>query len=225
MFSESFQGLNLNLPPKTSESSVPELIDVNVQPEVGVDFLQPCSSMSTMEPVKPTGNDQRTNEQELHFPINDSLVVAHGVSPSPMPEASSPVSYPIVDYSEAALTVNFSEATPSAAAPNPTPAPAPAVYVTPFGEETSANNAAVEDVLLKELAEMGFKQVDLNKEILRLNEYNLEQSVDDLCDVFEWDPILEELQEMVVFTTEFMMSCKLCVLWLFVTFNFGFVAN
>lgn len=203
MFPESFQGLNLNLPPKTSESSVPELIDVNVQPEVGVDFLQPCSSMSTMEPVKPTGNDQRTNEQELHFPINDSLVVAHGVSPSPVAEDSSPVSYPIVDYSEPVLTVDFSEATPSAAAPYPTPtpalapAPAPAVDVTPSAEETSADNAAVEDVLLKELAEMGFKQVDLNKEILRLNEYNLEQSVDDLCGVFEWDPILEELQEMV----------------------------
>ncbi|KAJ6882302.1 protein NBR1 [Populus alba x Populus x berolinensis] len=43
---------------------------------------------------------------------------------------------------------------------------------------------------------MGFKQVDLNKEILRRNEYDLEQSVDDLCGFAEWDPILEELQEM-----------------------------
>ncbi|KAF3437527.1 hypothetical protein FNV43_RR20281 [Rhamnella rubrinervis] len=202
MFSESFQGLNLNLPPKTSESSVPELIDVNVQPEVDVDFLQPCSSMSTIEPVKPTGNEQGTNEQELHFPINDSLVVSHGVLPSPVAEASSPVSYPIVDYSEPALTVDFSEATPSAAAPYPTTAlaqaPAPAVEA----EETSANNAGVENILLKELAEMGFKQVDLNKEILRLNEYNLEQSLDDLCGVSEWDPILEELHEMGFSDTE-----------------------
>ena len=44
---------------------------------------------------------------------------------------------------------------------------------------------------------MGFKQVDLNKEILRMNEFDLEKSVDDLCGVAEWDPILEELQEMV----------------------------
>lgn len=29
-----------------------------------------------------------------------------------------------------------------------------------------------------------------------MNEYDLEQSVDDLCGVSEWDPILEELQEM-----------------------------
>ncbi|KAG6635095.1 hypothetical protein CIPAW_11G019800 [Carya illinoinensis] len=55
---------------------------------------------------------------------------------------------------------------------------------------------AVEETLLKELEEMGFKQVDLNKEILRMNEYNLEKSVDDLCGVSEWDPILEELREM-----------------------------
>ncbi|GAB4860650.1 hypothetical protein Ancab_035813 [Ancistrocladus abbreviatus] len=54
----------------------------------------------------------------------------------------------------------------------------------------------VEQTLLKELEEMGFKQVDLNKEILRLNEYNLEQSVDDLCGFSEWDLLLEELQEM-----------------------------
>nr|BAD94926.1 hypothetical protein [Arabidopsis thaliana] len=50
--------------------------------------------------------------------------------------------------------------------------------------------------MLKELEEMGFKEIDLNKEILRDNEYNLEQSVDALCGVSEWDPILEELQEM-----------------------------
>ena len=30
-----------------------------------------------------------------------------------------------------------------------------------------------------------------------MNEYDLEKSVDDLCGIAEWDPILEELQEMV----------------------------
>ncbi|CDY08946.1 BnaC08g11760D [Brassica napus] len=54
----------------------------------------------------------------------------------------------------------------------------------------------VEICMLKELEEMGFKEIDLNKEILRENEYDLEQSVDALCGVSEWDPILEELQEM-----------------------------
>ena len=59
-----------------------------------------------------------------------------------------------------------------------------------------------EEKLLKELEEMGFRQVDLNKEILRQNKYNLEQSVDDLCGVSEWDPLLEELQEMGFEDTE-----------------------
>ena len=42
---------------------------------------------------------------------------------------------------------------------------------------------SVEESLLKELEEMGFKQVDLNKEILRKNEYDLDQSLDALCGV------------------------------------------
>jgi next-to-BRCA1 protein 1 len=54
-----------------------------------------------------------------------------------------------------------------------------------------------EEKLLRELEEMGFRQIDLNKEILRQNNYNLEQSVDDLCGVNEWDPLLAELEEMV----------------------------
>ncbi|KAK1294703.1 hypothetical protein QJS10_CPA16g00427 [Acorus calamus] len=43
----------------------------------------------------------------------------------------------------------------------------------------------MEETLLKELDEMGFKEINLNKEILRLNEYNLEQSLDDLCGIID----------------------------------------
>jgi len=57
-------------------------------------------------------------------------------------------------------------------------------------------DSLTEEKLLLELEEMGFTQVDLNKEILRQNKYNLEQSVDDLCGVNEWDPLLAELNEM-----------------------------
>ncbi|OEL37117.1 Protein NBR1-like protein [Dichanthelium oligosanthes] len=46
------------------------------------------------------------------------------------------------------------------------------------------------------------QQIDLNKEILRQNNYNLEQSVDDLCGVNEWDPLLAELEEMGFDDTE-----------------------
>jgi next to BRCA1 gene 1 protein len=61
----------------------------------------------------------------------------------------------------------------------------------------STDNDLVEEALLKELEAMGFKQVDLNKEVLRMTDYNLEQSIDELCGVLDWDPLLEELHEMV----------------------------
>ncbi|CAN1136377.1 Protein NBR1 homolog [Linum perenne] len=55
----------------------------------------------------------------------------------------------------------------------------------------------VEKLLLKNLEEMGFKQINLNKEILRLNQYDLEQSLNDLCGVADWDDsTLQELEEM-----------------------------
>ncbi|MFS7999134.1 hypothetical protein Hanom_Chr12g01162441 [Helianthus anomalus] len=43
--------------------------------------------------------------------------------------------------------------------------------------------------LVKELEEMGFKQLDLNTEVLRMNDYDPEKSIDDLCGVLEWDPM------------------------------------
>jgi next-to-BRCA1 protein 1 len=76
----------------------------------------------------------------------------------------------------------------------PVPATTPVDAVT---AETVDIDSLREEKLLQELEEMGFKQVDLNKEILRQNKYNLEQSVDDLCGVNEWDPLLAELNEMV----------------------------
>ncbi|XP_074563020.1 protein JOKA2-like [Curcuma longa] len=61
---------------------------------------------------------------------------------------------------------------------------------------TTQVDNTVEDTLLKELEDMGFKQIDLNKEVLMRNEYDLEQSVDELCDYAEWYPLLEELEDM-----------------------------
>nr|XP_043618014.1 protein JOKA2-like [Erigeron canadensis] len=51
-----------------------------------------------------------------------------------------------------------------------------------------------EQALLKDLEVMGFKQLDLNKEILRINNYDLEKSVDDLCGVSDWDLLVDDLQ-------------------------------
>ncbi|KAF5788739.1 hypothetical protein HanXRQr2_Chr09g0362581 [Helianthus annuus] len=53
-----------------------------------------------------------------------------------------------------------------------------------------------EQALVKELEAMRFKNLDLNKEILRMNNYDLDNSIDDLCGILGWDPILDELREM-----------------------------
>eukprot|EP01018_Ginkgo_biloba_P010115 Gb_06496 [translate_table: standard] len=81
----------------------------------------------------------------------------------------------------------------------------PAVSVTPifagsethlsFVQDTSEANP-VEQSLLHELDDMGFKQRTLNAKILRKNNYDLEKTLDDLCSASEWDTILEELQDM-----------------------------
>lgn len=73
-------------------------------------------------------------------------------------------------------------------------APVPVVQTTaPSVQEVSDDK---EEALVKDLADMGFKQLDLNKEVLRLNNYDLEKSIDSLCGVSDWDPMLDELQEM-----------------------------
>ncbi|KAK4844679.1 hypothetical protein QYF36_023105 [Acer negundo] len=188
---DSLQGLNLNLPPESNRSKGPEIIDANVQPIVDGGFQESRNpSYIITEPVEPVVDEQpkKEQEQDMNFPINDSLLVGHNASasaapPPPTPWASSTVSYPIIDLCVDEAPADASPATPTA---------------VPTSPEEMDDKDAVEQSLLKELEEMGFRQVDLNKEILRMNEYNLEQSVDVLCGVVdaEWDPILEELQEM-----------------------------
>ncbi|XP_050377781.1 protein NBR1 homolog isoform X2 [Argentina anserina] len=206
---ESFQGLNLNLPP--------EDMDNFPQQHVGSDFSQaPSTSNLVKEPAIPIPNEQPENDQDLNFPINDSLLVGQSL-PAPTaptaPVTSSTVSYPTVDPSVpapvqvASSTVTYP--TVDIFEPAPSSPKSPPVVTAPTSSEGTSSDNPVEDTLLKELEGMGFKQVNLNKEILRRNEYNLEQSVDDLCDYAEWDPILEELQEMGFCDTE--MNKKLLV--------------
>lgn len=54
----------------------------------------------------------------------------------------------------------------------------------------------LEKKLLRELEEMGFKRVDLNKEILRFHEYDLQKTLEDLCEGTGWNSIREEHHEM-----------------------------
>ncbi|KAL9269472.1 Histone deacetylase 6-like protein [Drosera capensis] len=66
--------------------------------------------------------------------------------------------------------------------------------------QTTSDNAdeMLERVLLKDLEEMGFTEVSLNKKILRINKYDMERSVENLCGYVDvnWDPLLEDLEEM-----------------------------
>lgn len=188
---DSLETLNLNLPPATDG-----------------ELLQPSSSITATEPTKPVVDEPSKRDHDLNFPINDNLLVGHGVSSSATQEA---VSYPIIDLSAVSLSVptrapptafGAPAQSPSSAAPaqSPTRSAPPLVPSKVVDGPSSAEGAIIknplEESLLKELEEMGFKQINLNKEVLRRNEYNLEQSLDHLCGVAEWDPILEELQEM-----------------------------
>ncbi|KAL8529962.1 hypothetical protein ACS0TY_007146 [Phlomoides rotata] len=179
---EAVRNLNLNLPPVGSSLTGTEII--TVEPEPMVEDCQPVvvdNSEKAVEFGKPDA------DQELKFPINDSLLVGNGASTS----ACAPVSYPIIDLSDASYLIPVRTYTP----PPPPPPPPPSLPSAPVGQSAVEDEAEneVEEKLLRELEEMGFKQIDLNKEVLRLNKYDLEQAVDDLC---EWDPILDELQEM-----------------------------
>jgi next-to-BRCA1 protein 1 len=52
--------------------------------------------------------------------------------------------------------------------------------------------------LLRELVELGFGQVELNREMLRRNNYDLEESVRELCSLDDWDPLFGELNELAL---------------------------
>ncbi|KAG6686437.1 protein NBR1 homolog isoform X2 [Carya illinoinensis] len=186
------KGLNLNLSP----DSVLEVIDANGE------LLQSGNSNTTTEPVKPPVVHELPKKDHDLFPINDTLLVGNGISSSSATQEA--VSYPIIDVSDVALAAPTQVPSNAPGAPShaqsdtpsaPTRLPFKVVDLMESTQGVTVKNA-VEETLLKELEEMGFKQVDLNKEILRMNEYNLEKSVDDLCGVSEWDPILEELREM-----------------------------
>ncbi|KAL3529523.1 hypothetical protein ACH5RR_008845 [Cinchona calisaya] len=186
---EGFRGFNLNLPP--------EIVNVNPEPMV-VDSLPEINVPNGgMQLVEPMVDASLAKEEEVNFPINNTLLVGGGVVSSSIPAApASSGPYPITDLSEVAPPV----------LPR-LQAPATVVQISAQDVKEKAHvdenlfkyveeQSKVEESLLKDLEEMGFKQVDLNKEILRLNEYDLEKSVDDLCGVEGWDHILDELREM-----------------------------
>lgn len=193
------RNLNLNLPP--ASSSLADLGIISVDPEP---VLEPSLPSDNSKKIVESSSQPNT-ENELKFPINDSLLVgSNGAGSSSAPSsASGSISYPIVDFS--GMLPLPSKYSPSEYPPMPismVPPPPPPVVQDKVLESVD-EKSLMEERLLMELEMMGFKKVDLNKEVLRMNDYDLEKSVDDLCGVADWDPILEELQEMVGIKTQF----------------------
>ncbi|CAM0945438.1 unnamed protein product [Alopecurus aequalis] len=183
--------IDLNLPQEGNISDTTNLIDVNIEP---VDQV--------------LGEHVKSTEVELLQPL------IYNEANEPKESASAPASaplYPLVDVPSSSAGAATSVPSVHVFAPEiiprtvTTPADVPTSSLTsiPVSVAVPATTPVDADIdslkeekLLQELEEMGFKQVDLNKEILRQNKYNLEQSVDDLCGVNEWDPLLAELNEM-----------------------------
>lgn len=151
------------------------VVDVPMSSAMAAAFM-PSASMPGPEPVVPAV------PSPVNVPILPINVPVSAAVPSPvnvpMP-TTVPASTPATASAPILITMSV-------------PPPVAAAAPEPF--DIDGHN---EEKLLRELEEMGFRQIDLNKEILRQNNYNLEQSVDDLCGVNEWDPLLAELEEMV----------------------------
>lgn len=192
-FYDNSQGLNLNIPLDVSGSEGPLLIDINVRPAEDDTFLQTRIPNAPIQPAEQVDEEPRL-ELEKEFPINEATFVGPSAS---APAASAPVATSLAPSSISYPIIDLSETTPAV----PSNQQSSTVDVPSSSVVGTGGINPVEESLLKELEAMGFKQVDLNKEVLRMNEYDLERSIDDLCsDVYgvsEWDPILVELQEMV----------------------------
>lgn len=189
------QGVTIS-PTNEAESSVSHLY-VDMRDDATAPALEPATFTTEVVP-------------SMSYPNVDLRedVTAPALEPAtPTTEVVPSVSYPIVDLRE--------DATAPTSTTAPVLPPLPEIVVSAPSSSlslvnptaaiqmsSSSNNATLEENLLIELQEMGFRQTELNKEILRMNKYDLEKSLDDLCGVAEWDPILEELTEMGFCDTE-----------------------
>lgn len=145
------------------------------------------SSEMTVELVRPVIDLKPNIEHEMKFPINDNLLVGSGTSSADTSAAPS-VSYPMIDLNNGEVVFS------SIAPPSPSPGTISQVSASEFPEKNE-----VEEKLLVKLYHMGFTNGDLNRAMLAVNKYNLEQAVHDLCASGEWDHILDDLWEMVSF--------------------------
>lgn len=201
--------INLNLPPENNYGNGARVnIDVNAHPADAVSAGPDVTNMNTVEDFAPFFIQIPVQNVEP-APAAAELLGTSDEPTQPMPKASSPISYPIIEPPPQPMPKTSSPISyPIIEFPSPSSSPPP-VHVG-SSSKLDADDNPVENTLLKELEEMGFKQIDLNKEVLRLNEYDLEQSVDDLCGFSEWDPLLKELKFMVTALTFYVFLFIVC---------------
>ncbi|KAL9267686.1 JOKA2-like protein [Drosera capensis] len=138
----------------------------------------PASSYSPIPypllPARKNWNDSSAVRPTVSFPLVNTIPIAHPPVADPM-VPSTPASFP--------------EGPAAVSGP---------VEVDRATSDDAENDEMLVEVLLKDLEEMGFTEVSLNKEILRINKYDMERSVEDLCGYIDanWDPLLEDLEEM-----------------------------
>ncbi|XP_077226579.1 protein JOKA2-like [Tasmannia lanceolata] len=180
--------LNLNLPPESIGQKGDGIIDMNAE-LMDSDLVQSDHSKVALKHVKPLVIEGSSKSQELEFQQGGGGVFAGNsvaqpipkASDLPFPEAPALVSFPFIDFSE--------------------PPPRP-ISDVPASPTVATEENIVERALLRELEEMGFRGVELNKQVLKMNDYNLEASLEDLCSDAELSPILLHLREMGFYDKE-----------------------
>ncbi|XP_057516062.1 protein JOKA2 isoform X2 [Amaranthus tricolor] len=168
----------------------------------------------------PTAEQRPKTEIDLNFPFEmvsshaaDNMTTASGAAPAasssalPNIDADNAVTHKASSVCNVDVKVNESHESPYAP-------PSIRIFSSIDTSDTSSacsstimNNKScdleqdtgkndIETTLLKELDQMGFKDNDLNKTVLRVNGYDMQRSLDALFGVSEWDPMLKELEEM-----------------------------
>ncbi|XP_011626187.1 protein NBR1 homolog isoform X2 [Amborella trichopoda] len=169
--------LNLNMPPPVEVSSNK---GKQVEEKEKIETIDMSSETLTESDSLLNNKVNEAIEELLSAKIPEP---EHVAPKAPMTPTLPSVTYPTIDLSRAEVPTAFVE-----------------VPIIPTGEVAAAGTPSskeVEAALLRELEEMGFDEVELNKAVLRRNDYDLEESIDELCcGSSEWDTILDELQEM-----------------------------
>jgi len=212
--------INLNLPadgnPTTSKPSMVEhpVQNSGTKQTVAINLNLPAEGSTTTWTDSSSNSDNDDEDKIDQGDLFLALLSKHKGSKAVgsvvpcAPTAVEPVQVPITDPHASSAGgiampagVHSSEAAPL---PKPIsmPVPLPAATLVNSRDVLAAAPSPdevfsdMEEKLLRELAEMGFRQANLNKEVLRQNEYDLQKSIDDLCGFHEWDPLLAELKEL-----------------------------